>query len=222
MSRLRGDGDVVSLHKGTAASSIQAAFTVSVIDVPGGSAINGTYFTFSTDRNDYYVWFNVTDAAGAVGNPSDPTPGGVGIPVSLTTAIASNAIQTASRIAVQLKKLSDISVAQAAASVVVTVTEFGDVTDAVGDDASSFLVTIDASGVARPEVTAKFLQRTVSGSVVAIVGEEGSTWNVANSAAQVYDPQRLNLFGSATISSELGASSATHAKTDNRPGEPVV
>jgi len=212
MSELRSDGDAITLDE--IGVSLQATFTVSAVD--SGSTMNGVSWTFSTDRNNYYVWYNVTDAALGVQDPGRHPA--VGIPVSLTTVQAGSAVAIIALTAAQLGKLSEITVSAVAASVVITVKEFGPVADA----SASAPITIPAStlGVVRHTVATKFLEveRADTGSVVNIIGEDGSSYSVANSAGQDFDLAKINLVGSAAlVTPVLGASSLDPDKTDNRP-----
>ena len=132
-NRLRGDGDSL-----TAASAASAQEKFGVSGIPNSSAndLDGKSFTFSTDRNDYYVWYN---QPGGDGTPADPALAGVSLPVTIATSALDSAITNATVAA--LGKLADIGVSTVSASSFrVTVREFVPVTDAADVD-TGFSVT---------------------------------------------------------------------------------
>lgn len=203
-SKIRGDGDSVTLWSQTTA---RAAFTVS--SLPSGSTLNGVSWTFSTDRNDYYVWYNVTDAAGGVSDPALP---GVGIPVSLTTAQTANGSVIMAQTLAQLTKLSEIGVTQTASALSIVVREPGDVTDAVAA-ASPFGVDITTSGIADVELDAKFVIHGSNGDLNYVEAQDGVVYNVQASAQHLVREMNLVVPPAAV---GWGAASQLTVKGDNR------
>jgi len=239
---IRGDGDSLTLD--VDGSSAQAVFTVSCVGASAdnaASATNGTYWTFSTDRHEYYVWYNITGTAssGTVLSVADPTPTGlVGIPVSISVGAVASAHPIAHHTAVAINKLSELSVsstalasANASVQFIVTMREFGDVPDArasstaAGDISSSVFValSITASGVARKDINVKFIETTAEGSLLNVIGGTGasagsaSTFDLTASTTVIHTAAKLNLFSGVAVSALSGSVLASAIKTDNRP-----
>jgi len=207
---LKPDGDSVRLFDSNTA---RAQFSVS--SLLSGSTLNGVSWTFSSDRNDYYVWYNVTDSAAGV---QDPALAGVGIPVSLTTAQTASGSVIMALTLLQLTKLSEISVSQTASALTITIKEPGDVTDAVAG-ASPFGVNIGTSGVAAFDVDAKHLVRNAAGDVAGIIGQDGVAYDLhGSSGGTSFDVRELNLVvPDDSVSNNWGTGSAVVVKSDNLP-----
>jgi hypothetical protein len=204
---LKSDGDSVVLFD---QSTARAAFTVS--SLLSGSTLNGVSWTFSTDRNDYYVWYNVTDSSGGV---QDPALAGVGIPVSLTTAQTASGSVIMVQTLAQLRKLSEISVSQTASALSIVVKKPGDVTDAVAA-ASPFSVNITTSGLPDFVVDAKHLVYNDQGVVAGIIGQDGVAYDVH--ASNIYLLRENNLFiADDSVSNNWGVGSNLVVKADNLP-----
>jgi hypothetical protein len=184
INKFKGDGDVLALNE-LGASAEQATFTISAIEVAGGSALNGRYWTFSTDRNNYYVWYNVTDESAG---PIDPAvAGAVGIPVSLTAATAASGGGIMSATLTQLSKLSEIGASVTASVLTIVNKEYGVVTPASAVGGSPFALGGSVAGVARDTIAAKHVIHTSAGLVEAIISESGSVWDLAASTYRVED-----------------------------------
>jgi hypothetical protein len=233
VNKFRGDGDSLLLDE-LGAAGAQAVFTVSCLGASAdgaGSAANGTYWTFSTDRHDYYVWYNVTGTAssGTVLSPSDPTPAGfVGIPVSIDVSNVQLASEVAEATVGALSRISEIALLASAASVgastqfAVTIKEFGDVTDArasstaAGDVSSSVIValSITTSGVALHNIDAKHVIHASAGGIDSIIGQNGSVYNLE---ASTYRIVNINdgMQGGASSGTITAASAGDHVKSDN-------
>lgn len=79
--------------KNTAGNIVSLISSQAVVDfiVANGSILGGKYFTFATQANEYYVWYNT-------GSSTDPTPGGFsGAPTGIEIAI--NIADTAENVA---------------------------------------------------------------------------------------------------------------------------
>ncbi len=216
MNKFKGDGDLLVLNPVLAASAEQASFSISAVTTADGSTLNGRHWTFSTDRHDYYVWYNVE---GALAGPSDPAvAGAVGIPVTLTSAAAVDGASVMSATIGQLSKLSEIGASVTASALTVTVRLHGDVADAVAVGGSPFTVDIRASGIARVIIGSKFVIHTSAGLVESVIDEvSGSVFDIASASTwRVEDINKgfggSRLFFSANLT---GAAADDPVKADN-------
>ena len=201
--RLRGDGDTVTM---ASALSLQASFTVSAINA-AGSALNETNWTFSTDRNDYYVWYNQT---GPDNTPVDPGLAGVSIPVTIPIGASAEDI-TDLTVAALAKLSGELGVVEATPiSWTVTIREFADVTDATAGD-TGFTVTINASGLPRPEINAERVVLASGGNIHSLVNNEGSVFNLEGSTFVLREKNLFPITGSDLVAS----AGDTPVKSDN-------
>jgi len=202
-NRLRGDGDSVIA---ASAASAQEKFGVSAIPNSSANDLDGKSFTFSTDRNDYYVWYN---QPGGDGTPADPTLAGVSIPVTIISAAPSSTIVNATVAA--LSKLTDIGTSAVNVSGFrVTVREFVDVTDAVDVD-TGFTVTKITDGAVRAELDSKFLILGSSGNIESLIGQDGRLYELDTSTFSLAENNRFTIIGSGLVA----AAGDTPVKADN-------
>ena len=215
MTQLRSDGDVVTLDQ--SAISAQAEFTVCCVD-PQGSVINGVSWTFCTSKNDYYVWYNITDAEAGVSDPAlHPA---VGIPVSLASANAEDGGSVMEATLLQINKLSEVTASVTGSSLTITEVEFGSVDPAAADGAL-FVTGGSVAGSVQVTVVTKFLDTMANGSLVNIIAENTSTYDISSSNAAflavVAINPHFNPYASVFLDFNLGASTDNVEKTDNRP-----
>ncbi len=226
--RVPGDGDHLTLNEESV--SAQAVFTVSAVDAT--NLVDGDFWTFSTvdksksfngasGEKNYYVWYNVP-IAGV--NSVDPAQDGISIPVTVASALPASGVAAATQAALLPVTNEVVVVLEGATGIVVTQRFAGDVTDPA-DSGTGFTIVVDASGVARPEIDAKFSNRDANGAVVSVEDPLGSTYNLA---ASTYTIQNSELFGgwnlfdqTIVIASGLGivvaSAGAAVVKSDNRP-----
>jgi len=191
--RLRGDGDTVTM---ASALSLQASFTVSSASA-AGSTLNETSWTFSTDRNDYYVWYNQT---GPNNSPADPALAGVSIPVTIPLG-ASAGLITDLTVAALVKLSGELGVVEdTPSSWIVTIREFADVTDAADVD-TGFGFTINASGLSRPEINAERVILASGGNIHSLVNPDGSVFNLEGSTFVLREKNLFPITGSDLVAS---------------------
>ena len=231
--RVPNDGDHLTLTE--IGVSLQAAFTASTL---AAAALGGTFWTFSTvdksksfngasGEKNFYVWYNVPTAG--VTPSTDPVAaqvaGAVGIPVTVASAAAATDVRDATKAALA-PLTNEIAVADsgAVAGLLITQRFAGDVTDPDAGT-SGFTVVVTASGVARPEIDAKFTNRDVNGAIVSVEDPLGSTYDLSGSTYRV-QPSELfggwNLFDQTFVVASgvgivLGSAAAVAVKSDNRP-----
>ena len=229
INRFKGDGDVLEMNP-LGASAELASFNYTCTGASAdnaGSAANGTYWTFSTDRHDYYVWYNITGTAssGTVLSVADPVPsdGDVGIPVTMNVSSIQHSSQIVLATVAQLEKLSELTVTSSALGFRGTMVVHGAVDVAVADDvagisSSVFIVSLsNVVGVARATVAAKFVIHTAaSGLVEAVIGEDGVVYDIAGSTHRIEDYNKG--FGGSRLGVQatlFGADGDDPVKTDN-------
>ncbi len=235
INKFRGDGDEVALdQEGTSA---QARFNISCAGASAAnaaSAINGTYWTFSTNRNDYYVWYNITGtaSAGTVLSVADPTPeaGRIGIPISMTVAEVQESSTIAAATVAQLSKLSEVNAVASTLGFRVTMREFGPVGVAivsstfVGTGVSPSVILSGASsggteasnllGAVRPVVDVVKVILASNGLATAVIDAAGSVYDLDGSTYRVVDINK-GMQGDGSSFTIVASAGDTEVKSNN-------
>jgi len=222
VNKFRGDGDIVDLEEiGVSVKSHFHFTSVGASAANAASTANGNYWTFGTDRHDYYVWYNVTGTNLSV---SDPTVLGlIGVPVTVAVADMAFASEINDATVAALNKLSEIHVdAPAADEFRVFMRAFGSVTAplatsafGVGGVSASVFITAASvvSGVANDTVDVKHVVLGSAGNVVSLIDQTGSVWNVE---ASTYRISEINKTVEAADQGDIVASAGdTPTKSNN-------
>jgi len=211
----RGDGDVVIVDI-QAASGFQEVFTVSTLQETTANSANGLYWTFSTPKRNYHVWYN---QPGKDGNPLDPgrpiVEGGlalpsIGVPVTVASATPSSTLVINTVAA--LNRLGEIHASVINNSTLqVSVLDYGVATDAA-DGTMGITATVDTQGVNRSTMDVDWVVGCSGGGIGDLITEAGSVFDVHGST---YELRSLNSFpidGSGLV----GAGADQSTKSDNR------
>jgi len=190
----RGDGDVVIVDI-KAASSFQEVFTVSTLQETTANSANGLYWTFSTPKRNYHVWYN---QPGKDGNPLDPArpivEGGsaltsIGVPVTVACATPSSTLVINTIAA--LNRLGDVHASLVNNSTLqVSVLEFGSAID-VADGTMGIEITIDVDGVDRSTIDVDWTINCSGRGVGDLINEAGVLHDIHGST---YELRSLNGF----------------------------
>ncbi len=221
INQFRGDGDLVALEEiGVSVKSHFHFTSVGASAANAPSAANSTYWTFGTDRHEYYVWYNVTGTNLSVSDPTVVDHIGIPVTIDVSNMGFASGINTATVAA--LNKLSEIHVdAPAADEFRVFMREFGSVTAALatsafgvgGVSASVFITAASTvSGVANDTIDAKHVIFGSGGLVDSIIDQSGSVWVVA-STYRIIDLNQGMLGGSS--GSVSGSAVDAVIKSDN-------